>query len=210
MGLKIVAKRDEGFDGPIRIQFPFRPPGVGATYQVEMKQGQSEVIYPLNANNGAQIAKWPVYAIGWADVGGAAWAATQMADLEITEPLVRMEMKKGVCEQGSNAQIVCKLNHITPFEGEAKAELLGIPANITTQPLTFTKDTAELTFTLQTNEKSPIGRHKSLFCRTTIVQNGEPIVSTAGRVELQVTKPKPPEKDAVAENKPAQAEAKSK
>lgn len=195
MNIKIVAHRDEGFDAPIRIQFPFRPRGVGTTYQIEMPKGKNEVLYPMNANGSATVGKWPVYAIGWADVNGQAWASTQMAELNITPPYVTMQIKRTVCERGKSAQIVCKLVHATPFEGEAKAELLGLPPNISTKPLTFNKDTQELVFPVQTNDKSPVGKHRSVFCRITITQAGEPIVSTAGRTELQITKPKPPKKD---------------
>ncbi len=93
--------------------------------------------------------------------------------------------------------LLCKVNHNTPFEGEAKAELLGIPPKISAQPLTFNKDTKELTFTLKTQADSPVGKH-NLFCQITIPKNGESIVSRAGNVEFQIDKPLPPEP-----NKPA-------
>lgn len=197
--LKIIAHRDEGFDAPIRIQFPFRTPGIGTQYQIELPQGQSEIDYPLNANGNAAVGKWPVYVIGYADLQGQAWASSQLAELEVAAPFVQMEMKWAVCEQGQPAQFVCTLNHLTPFEGEATAELLGLPPNTTAQPLTFNRETAELTFEVTTTAETPVGIHKSVFCRITITHNGEPVVSTAGRSQLQVTKPKPPEETPPAE-----------
>lgn len=191
MQLKILVHRDEGFDGPIRMQFPFRPPGIGTQYQVEIPKGATEAYYPLNANGSAQLGKWPMYVIGYADAGGPLWVSTQLAELEVAEPLVTMEINRAACERGQPTSIYCKLNHHRAFEGEATAELLGLPPHVTTEPLKFTKDTPELVFQLQTTDQAPIGKHKSLFCRVTVVQNNESIVAVAGRTELQITKPKP-------------------
>ena len=212
MRLKIVATRDEGFDKPITVQFPFRPPGVGTKPQIKFNKGQTEVYYPLNANSNAQIGKWPVYAIGQSDIAGPVWASTQLAELEVAEPYVTVELNRTVCSQGDSPTIVCKLNHHRSFEGKATAELLGVPPNIAIPKLTFTKETTDLTFTVSTTEKSPIGKHRGLFCRLTITENGEPIVSTAARSELQINKPQPKVAafQPTAEKKPALPKQKAK
>ncbi len=188
MNVKIVAKKKEGWDEQINIQFPYRPPGVGASSSVNIPKGQTEVLYPINANGGAEIKKWRVYALGTA---GGMWASTQLANLEIADAYARFELQRAACEQGQEALVLCKINHTTPFEGEAKAELIGIPPKVTVEALTFTKDTQELTFTLKTLPDSPVGKH-NLYCQLTIPQNGESIVSRAGNVELQIDKPLPP------------------
>ena len=91
--------------------------------------------------------------------------------------------------QGQPAQILCTLAHNTPFEGKAKAELLGLPPGASAAPVEFTKDTKELVFEVKTTKDTPAGSHKSLFCQVTITQNGEPIVGTVGTTELQVNEP---------------------
>ena len=91
------------------------------------------------------------------------------------------------------------MNQLKPFEGEAKLEFLGVPANITVDPpKMITKDTKEIAFALKTNDKSPIGKHGGMFCQLTITKNGEPIVSRAGFAQVQINKPKPPKKPKVA------------
>lgn len=195
--IKVIAHRDEGFDGQINLQFPFRSPGVGTTYQIVMPKGKSEAYYPLNANGKAQIGKWPMYVIGTSNFKGPAWTSTQLAELEIAEPWVTAEIARMSIARGEATQMIVKLNQLRPFEGEATAEIVGVPANITIDsPKTFTKDTKELTFSIQTNEKSPVGKHGGLFCRVTITHNGEPVVSRAGNALLQINKPKPPKPDA--------------
>ncbi len=199
INLKIVVHRDEGFDGRILVQFPFRSPGVGTSYQLEIKKGTNEINYPLNANANAQFGKWPVYVIGRGEYKGPTWVSTQLAELEVAPPLVTMAIKKVVVVQGQSAKIVCTLTHAKPFEGEATAELIGLPPNVTVNtPQKYTKDTKELVFDVTTTDKSPVGKHRSMFVRSTIMQNGEPIVSTAGRGELQIVKPKPPKKTIIA------------
>ncbi len=193
MQLKVVATRQDGFDKAISVQFPFRPPGLGAANAVTIPAGQNEVLYPLNANGNAAIGDWNVFALASADVGGAAWASSQMATLKIAEPYVTFEVQRASCEQGQIAQVYCKIQHHTPFAGTAQARLLGLPANVTaTEPqLEFTKDTSDLTFGLQTTAESPEGSHKTLFCEVTITEHDEPIVSHAGGTELQIDKPLP-------------------
>ncbi len=198
MQLKIRAIRKEGFTAPINVEFPFRPPGVSAASSVSIGEGQTEVDYPLNANGSAQVGKWKVFAQGSANVGGTAWVSSQLANLEIAEAYVQFAIQRAACEQGQPAQILCTLNHVTPFEGTANAQLLGLPPKVTTSEMEFNKETKELIFSLQTDASSPVGKH-NLLCRLLITQNGEPIVSRAGGVELQIDAPLP---QPVAQPKP--------
>ena len=192
MQLKVVATKKEGWDEQINVQLPFRPPGLGAASSVNIPKGQTEVGYPINANGNAQIKMWKVYALG---TSGGMWGSSQLADLEIADAFVRFEMQRPACEQGQEAQILCKLNHTTPFEGEATAEILGIPPKVTTTAMKFNKDTKELIFTLKTDPAAPVGKH-NMICQVTIMKNGEPIVSRAGGVQFQIDKPLPPPPDA--------------
>ncbi len=188
MQLKVIATKKEGWDEQINVQLPFRPPGLGAASSVNIAKGQTEVNYPINANGSAQIKLWKVYALG---TSGGMWGSSQLANLEIADAFVRFEMQRPACEQGQEAQILCKLNHTTPFEGEATAQILGLPPKVTTTEMKFNKDTKELVFNLKTDPASPVGKH-NLICQVTIVKNGEPIVSRGGGVQLQIDKPLPP------------------
>jgi hypothetical protein len=190
--LQIIAKRAEGFTAPINLQFPFRPPGLGTTNQITIPEGQSSIAYPLNANANAQLGVWPIFVIGNSAVdGGALWTSSQLADLTIAEPLVTVTVPRAGCEQGESAPLICTLEHLTPFEGEATLTLLGLPPNATAEPQTFTKDTTELVFQIPITDQVPVGQHKSLFCQLSIPFQGEKIASSTGKTELQVNKPTP-------------------
>jgi hypothetical protein len=187
--IKVVATRDAGFDAPITVQFPFRPPGVGTTGSITIPQGQTEGFYPLNADGGAPVGKWPIFVIGVAEHKGPTWVSSPMSEMEIAQPFVTFEITRTACEQGQAAQLYCKLNHVVPFEGEAKAELLGMPAEVTSEARTFTKDTTELVFPLNTTAASPAGNHKTIFAQVTVTLNGQSAVSNAGGTEFQISVP---------------------
>ena len=203
MLLKIVAKKKEGWDEQINVQFPFRPPGVGATSSVNIKKGKTECLYTLSASNGAKVGKWPVYAIGSANVGGNAWVASQMATLEVAEPYIDIALQRSDVEQGKETEVVCKVDIKQQFAGNAKVELLGLPNKVTTTALEANNDTKELVFKVKTEKDSPAGTHKNVFCRVTVMRDNEPIVhARVGKTEVRIDKPLPPKKKPVAK-KPA-------
>lgn len=195
--VKVKIHRDEGFEKDVWLQFPFRPPGVGTNYQVKVPKDKNEFDYPLNANGNAQLGKWPIYVLGWSDVKGQAWISTQLSELEIAEPRVKAQMAMTSVTKGESAEMKCMLEQLIAFEGEATAELLGVPPNVkTNSPLKFNAETKELTFKFETNEKSPPGKHGP-FIRVTIPHNGATMVATAGRGQLRINKPRPPKKKQV-------------
>lgn len=189
MNLKVLVHREEGFDAPIYVQFPFTPPGVGAAGAINIDKGQNEGLYPLNANGDAMIGKWPMMVIGAADINGQAWVSSQLAELEVADRYVSFEMKRAACDKGQSAQVPCAITHNTPFEGVAKAELFGLPPGATAEPVEFNQETKEVVFEVKTTNDTPVGSHKSLFCQVSITQNGEPIVGVVGYTELQVNEP---------------------
>jgi hypothetical protein len=191
MALKVLVHRDEGFTAPIEVQFPFRPPGLGAGSSVTIPEGTNEALYPLNAAANAALGTWKVFALGSADVGGTAWSSSQLAELEVAERPVTFAMERAASEQGQTTQILARLTVDRTFPGKARAQLLGLPAKVTSEPLEFTADTEELIFQVVTASDSPAGQHKNILCQVAIEQNGELITLTAGTTELQIDKPLP-------------------
>ena len=94
--VKVIAHRDEGFKEKIRLHFPYRSPGVGTKYQILMKDDQTEIEYPINANKGAQLGEWPFYVIATANVNGPAWTSSQLETLSVEEPF-RCDRSKENC-----------------------------------------------------------------------------------------------------------------
>jgi len=196
MNLKVVAERKEGFKAPITLQMPFLPPGVGAASSVAIPEGQNEALYPVNANGGAQIRDWKVVVIGTSDVKGPVWVSTQLATLKVAAPYVAFNMERAATEQGKETDLVCKVQHATPFDGPAKVRVLGLPHKVAAPEMDLARDQAELVFKVTTATDSPAGIHKNIFCQLVITQNGEPVVHNVGGTELRIDQPLPPKPNA--------------
>jgi hypothetical protein len=192
MMLKIVAKKKEGWDENIQVQFPYRPPGVGANSEISIPKGQSEALYQLNADGNAAIGKWPIYALGYASINGAAWASTQMATLEVAEPYVGMNVQRASVEQGKETDMVVEVQVLKELKAPAMVTLVGLPHKVTAEPLQVTPETKELVFKVKTAPDSPEGTHKNVFCQVTVTENNENIVhARVGNSELRIDKPLP-------------------
>jgi Bacterial pre-peptidase C-terminal domain len=192
MNLKIIVHKKEGWDEDVSVQFPFRPPGVGANSSIKIAKGTSEGLYQINANGNAALGKWPVYAIASANVGGAAWASTQLATLEISEPFVNITLKKAGVETGQETVVVADVQVLKELKQPATVLLVGLPHKVTAEPLQISADTKELVFKVKTESDSPPGTHKNIFCQVTVTENEEPIVhARVGTTELRIDKPLP-------------------
>ena len=189
---KIVAKKKEGWDENIQVQFPYRPPGIGANSEISIPKGQTEGLYQINADANAAIGKWPIFALGYANINGAAWGSTQMATMEIAEPYVGLTVQRSSVEQGKETDVVVEVQVLKELKAPAVVTLLGLPHKVTAEPLQITAETKELVFKVKTAADSPEGTHKNVFCQVTIVENNENIVhARVGDSELRIDKPLP-------------------
>jgi hypothetical protein len=184
MQLKVVTTRKAGFSDPIRLQMVFNPPGVSAG-NVEIDSGRSETTIPLNAEDGAAARKWKICVLGASagPDGGRTFASTQLGDLEISQPLLAMIITQTNVQQGKTGKIVVNVETKTPFDGKAKARLVGLPPNVSTSPeeLEFSASDKTLTFNVSANDRAPVGLHRSLLCVATITKDGEPLVHNLAR-----------------------------
>ncbi len=202
MQLKVIAHRNKGFDAPINVQFPFRPPGVGAPSSVNIPKGKNEVLIPLNANGKARVRKWKVFALGSANVGGSGWCSSQLATLEIAAPYIQITMDRAAAELGQETELLCKLEKQKDFPGNAKVQLIGLPHKVTAPQLEFNKDSKELVFKIKIDKASPAGKHGNIRCQIVIIENNEPVLQYQGSTQLRIDKPLPPKPNTKPKPKP--------
>ena len=197
--LKIVTKRQEGFAEPISLRLLYTPPGIGASGAVTIPGDQSEIEIPLTANANAGLGTWPIIVIGSATVGnGAVEVATQMAQLTVADSYFAFSFDKAAGELDQETVLVVKVEHKAEFEGEATAELLGLPANTSTtpEPQKFTRESAEIAFPIKIDPSAKPGVYKTLVCRAVVTLDGEPVTHTLGTGELRIDEPLPPKPEA--------------
>ncbi|MFL5339010.1 MAG: PPC domain-containing protein [Gemmataceae bacterium] len=197
MNIKVVAERKAPFKGPITVYPLFNPPGVGSSNAVTIAENQTEAMFFVNANGGAQVRKWKTALIATADFGkGPAWVSSQLFTLEVAPPMVQIAMERAATEQGKPTQMFCKVTTTTPFPGAAKVKLIGVPANTTCPDVEFTQDAKEFAFNIGTAATTPAGIHRNLFCQVVITVNGEPILHNVGSSEFRVDVPLAPKPNA--------------
>lgn len=202
MNLKVVAERKDGFTAPVELRLIWTPPGLGAQGTVALPQGQSEVAYPINANGNAATKTWNIAVIGSAPgANGTVWVSTQLCPLTVAQPYVAMKIEMTTVEQGKEADVVCKLEQLRPFEGKAKVGLYGLPPNVVAEPAEkeITKDDKEVIFRVKVGANSPAGQHKGLFAQVLVPGDGDVMAHSVGSGGVfRIDTPPPPKKDGTA------------
>ncbi len=182
MALKVHAERRNGFTGPISVAVLYTPPGLGTGGAVPIKEGESDISLPVSANGNAPLQKWKVCVVGSADFGGGpVWFSTQLVEVEVAAPFVSGQIARSFVDQGESTTITVKLNQKLPFDGTARLQLLGLPANTSASEQEITKDTAEVKFEVKAEKNAPAATHKQLFCQFTLTRDGENLTSTFGQ-----------------------------
>lgn len=213
MELKVIAQRKEGFTAPIKVDMLWLPPGIGASGSISIAEGQTEALIPLNAAGNAELNTWKIAVRGQATVGnGPIMVCTPFANLRVAEMYMNFAFEATAVEQGKEAELVVHVEKKTDFEGNAKVEVFGLPNKVAAAPLEVNKESKDLVFKLTTDATSPAGNHNNVFCRVTVMENGEPVVHNLGTGKLRIDTPLPPKKTdaapAQAAQKPADAPAK--
>ncbi|MEM9016796.1 MAG: PPC domain-containing protein, partial [Verrucomicrobiota bacterium] len=194
MKLKVRAHRNEGYDKPITVRFPWRPPGITTPATMTFKAGETELDYELNANASAELNTWNLTLIAESDGGkGLMMNASPFIKLSVEEPFVNMTLSMATTKQGQDTTMVAEVENLREFDGQADVQLFGLPAHATTSVLKIDKGSEGIDFPITTSEKTPVGQHKNLFCTVTVVRNGQPIVHRVGMGGVVRVDPKPKE-----------------
>jgi len=208
LDMKVVAKRKEGFTKPIRVFMIWKSPGVSCLGEQTIAEGKNECVFNLDANGAVTDGKWNYTVMGEVDAGsGRVYNASPFTELVTTTAyLTAPAIPLVAVEQGKETVMVAKLEQLKPFEGEATAQVLGVPDTIPIEAAKITKDTKEVAFKVMTNDKSPIGKQANLFVRVDVpVQGGTTTHRIALGSILRIDAPRKvvtPPAAVVAANKP--------
>lgn len=206
--LRLNVQRNEGFKEPVTAKFLYLPNGVSAAPDLKIAADAASADYLLTAAGDAETRTWKVVVIASAKLGGGdVWTSTQFVDLEVAPPFLQGKMPMTAVVRGEKAEVVCNLEVIRPFEGEAKLQLYGLPPKTSAEPVKITKDTKEAVFTVVTEADSPQGQHKTLFCNAELAVNGEAMAMGISPTATLRIDPPPPKKEETAKVEPAPAQA---
>ena len=215
--LVVRVHKAEGFQGKVRLYFPFKPPGIGAASGVDVPADKSEVMFPINATGSAPVKDWYVVVAGTVTFEGeeakgrpSIRISSQPVKLSVAEPYVQVALDKGTAEQGQDTTFTGTVTVPTAFEGEAKVVLLGLPAKTKSEPLLITSESKEVEFAVSVAADAPAGRHANVVCEVHVPQAGDQIIHRMAATELRIDKPLPVKSQAAPKPKPVKKKPQEK
>lgn len=180
--LKVRSTRSGDFKGKIVLKSPWSPTGVSGPVTVEIPPDKTEAEYELNANTDAVIGTWQICITAESDTpGGHQSVSSQFVNLIVAEPYVNFALDLAAAQVGTPSAMVAKIEHLRVFEGQATAELLSLPHGVTSKPISFTKDQAEITFPLEISAEAKPGKTASIFCKVLVPENAQQILHQTGQ-----------------------------
>lgn len=208
--IRVIADRDEGFDQSIRVRLLYNPPGLSSNRSLSVTKGKTEASIPVTANGNATVGEWPIVVVGETSIGGRVIVSTEIVPLRVAEAFLIVKQPRVATEQGKSVEFPINLETRTPFEGTAKIELLGLPPGVSSTPVEVAAGAEVATLQLDVKPDARIGRHRSIACRVTLTDQGEPVVATHRGGELMIDPiAKEPEKPSQTAQKSASKGAKS-
>ncbi len=191
MALELNVVRDEGFSQPVTLRVPYRSPGVSTRPSLTVKPNQTSVKYVIHANSKARTGTWPICLTATAPPGGEVSVSTGLQEIEVIERFATVSAPLSSVAVGSNVTIACELTSLNEFAGTATAKLVGLPTGAMSEPVEFSSGDEKIVFSVKVGPKCRVGKHASVSCEVTVMQQQHPIVFRAGSVPLRVTPGEP-------------------
>ncbi len=197
--LRVTIERLNGFDGRVRLFFPFRPPGIGAAASIDIREDKTEGTYLLNAYPDAPVGEWQVAVTATAlskanpRGDGEMLVASRLVALRVAEPIVELAAEPVSVEQGRHATIIWKVTKPGEFPGMATVRLLGLPARTEAPDLELAANATEIAFPVKVAGDAPVGPHKNIFCEYRVPDGEHGIVHASPPTTLRIDPPLPPE-----------------
>ena len=176
MSLVIKAKRKNDFKAPIKIKLPWHPPGVGVVPEVTIPENKDEITIPINANPEAPIRQWSVCVTGEAETGrGQVRLSSPFVELEIAEPYLTGSIDLATTKLGNNVTLICELENLKSFSGEAELLLHGLPHQVTAKSVKIKATDKKVKIPLTVPQNARAGKSKNIFAEVKIKQGGSTI-----------------------------------
>lgn len=196
MGLKFTVQREKGFEGPVTVQLEWKPTGINTATPVTVPAGKSDGIYLVGAARNAAAGSHQITLTamtgnsrrGYGDGESRTFVASQPFKLTIAEPHVEARIPRSAIERGKTTTLTCKLNHLQPFQGKAKATLSRIPRGIELVEANreITSNDKEVTFTLRATADALVGNYQGIVLDLTVNDHGQSVRQLSGYGILRI------------------------
>lgn len=202
--VKFTVKRTEGFEGAVNVTMEWKPNGIITSTPITVPADKSEGVYLLGASKNATAGVYPVTLTAssgaarasYNDTSNRIYVASPPLELTISEPHLEGRFARTSIERGKTVDLVCKLNHMKPFTGMAKATLARLPRGVElVEPMREIKpDDTQVVFTLKATEDALLGNFQGVALDLTVMEDGQPLRQISGNGMLRIDPQRGPAK----------------
>lgn len=196
LGIPVRITRHAGFDGPVEFSVGYVAPGINTQPATIIPPGETEGILDLSASSSAALGTSPFVVIGSTINetvnpylgAGHIRVSSEIVDLTVSEPYVELFAQAQSVRRGERKNFTWTVQHKSPFEGQAKVMLLGLPKGVTvTEPLpVITRKSKEITFTIEVTDEALLGQVTGLSCQVLVPVAGQKVSQRTGNASLRI------------------------
>ena len=202
LAIPVKVTRRAGFEEPVEFQCDWMPPGVGRPPTATIPVGETEALLRISAETGAPLGTWPIVVVASTmreDIDGYLGTgrirvSSEIVNLTVAEPYVELASQPESVRRGERKKYVWLVNYKSPFEGEARVKLLGLPKGVSViEPLPIlTKNSKEITFEIEATGEALLGRVSGLNCEVIVRAGDQEIRQRTGNGTLRIDPPATP------------------
>jgi hypothetical protein len=187
--------RQPGFDDPVDFNCDFTPKGVNPQPEATIPSGETEAVLKLSADTNAMLGKGPLFVVASltapkGDKGNAGQirVSSQIIEITVAEPFLELASQPESLRRGEKKRFSWTIQQKSPFEGQAKAKLLGLPKGVRViEPLpVITRESKELAFEVEASDEALLGVVSGLSCEMTVLVAGQEIRQRTGKGTLRI------------------------
>lgn len=187
LSLQVTIRRDQGFDGRVRVKPSWSPPGLSVG-QTSLDRGAEVAELPIEASADAPIGTFPLLLVaGSRNRQGAVEQALPFVLVQVDEPWSKLSPGTARGRQGSAVELRLPITDRLPRRGPAEAVLLGLPRGATAAPVTIAPDASAVVFVVQLAADAMVGKHRDLRVELRLPDaDGRPVLHRFAAGELRL------------------------
>ena len=194
LALKVKVVRHGDFKDPVEVQTDWLPSNVSKEAAVTVPGDKSEAVFKIRSNDKAAPGVYKI-AMNATTKGGDAFSgvgrirvSSAFVDLQVSQPYLGVELQRSSIQRGQRGEIVGRIKHNQPFEGQAAVTLTRLPHGVKMVdpgPKITSKD-EQVIFQIQADADALVGLYKEISCEVTVTANGQTVRQQTGSGVLRV------------------------
>jgi len=193
IAVKII--RQPGFNEAVTFDVGFVHKSISYQPMTTIPAGQSEGTLFLSAKDNAPLESLPLVVIASTvneEISpylgaGHIRVSSEIVYLDIAEPYINISCHPNSIRRGESKKLTWDIQKKTPFEGEAKVSLLGLPKGVNVRSDQVITDASKIIdFDITATDEALLGLVNDLKCELKFNLSGQEIILRMGRGRLRI------------------------